>query len=181
MKPCAEVRKKTRFDFYEIENLDPKVTNPHEIDDVVFQIGINDFRRGLTGDEFIHKYTEMLMKYKKLFPNARQHVTAIPPLSNDHEKVNKGLQKLSSHRGCNFISLKSFFDRATGKLRANLIEGYHYNAVGVRHLSKEIKKSLFSTSNRESHPSSLHYGRNMSDKNPQEEDYSTLLEMEMLR
>ena len=153
--PVRKSGKKTRFDFYEIENLDPKVTNPHEIDDVVFQIGINDFRRGLTGDEFIHKYTDMLVKYKKLFPNARQHVTAIPPLSNDHEKVNKGLQKLSSHRGCNFISLKSFFDRAFGKLRANLIERYHYNAVGVRHLAKEIKKSLFSSSNPQSYRSLL--------------------------
>ena len=152
------------------------MTNPHEIDDVVFQLGINDFRRGLTGEQFIQKYSDMLVKYKKLFPNARQHVTAIPPLSNDHENVNKGLQKLSTHRGCNFISLKSFHDRSTGKLRANLIEGYHYNAVGVRHLAKEIKKSLFSLSNPQSYH--LHMrndtGRNRSDENPQDEEFSWL-------
>ena len=85
-------------------------------------------------------------------PNARQHIVAIPPISKDHIEVNKELHKLSKNLECNFVSAKPFLDHATGKIRGNLMsnDGYHYNNVGIRHLAKEIKKSLFSSANRES-------------------------------
>ena len=89
------------------------------------------------------------MKYAEYFPTARQHVTAVPPLNESYIEAYKLLQKLSKITGSNFVSTKSFLDRNTGKLRANLIEGFHYNEWGVRLLAKEIKKSLYSLANRE--------------------------------
>ena len=152
LKPGAEVGMKERFRLKQAIDQTPKVSNPQEIDDVVFQIGLNDFQDCLNQEEIIDKYFGMQMKYKKLFPNARQHVTAIPPLTNEHVAMNKGLQKLAQDLECNFISAKPFQDHSTGKLRANLMKSdmYHYNDIGVRHLAKEIKKSLFSTANRKS-------------------------------
>ena len=65
-------------------------------------------------------------------------------------EANKLLQKLSKHTGSNFISTKSFLDRGSGKLRANLMrDPIHFNEWGVRILAKEIKKSLYSKANME--------------------------------
>ena len=152
LKPGAEVRKKVRFNLTEAKRLTPKVTYPEEIDDVVFQLGINDFNDGLREDEIVQKFFDVQVQYKTLFPNARQHVTAIPPLTKDHMQINKGLQKLCNTFECNFISAKPFIDHASGKFRANLMrsDNLHYNDVGIRHLAKGIKKSLFSTSNLQS-------------------------------
>ena len=152
LKPDAEVRKKVRFNLTEAKRLTPKVTNPGEIDDVVFQLGINDFNDGLRENEIVQKLFDVQVQYKKLFPNARQHVTAIPPLSKEHEQVNKGLQKLCNNHECNFISAKSFMDHSSGKFRANLMrrDNLHYNDIGIRHLAKGIKKSLYSSSNLQS-------------------------------
>ena len=150
--PGAEVRKKERFTLKQAKTFRPKVTKPEEIDDVVFQLGINDFNHGFSGTEIAEKFFDIQKQYKKQFPNARQHITAIPPLSKDHEQVNKRLQKQCSQLGCNFISTKSFLDHATGRFRIKLIKSdrLHYSDIGIRHLAKEIKKSLFSLSNRES-------------------------------
>ena len=152
LKPGAEVDKKERSRLNQAINQTPKVSNPHEIDDVVFQIGLNDFQAGFNIEEVEGKYLEMQIRYKKLFPNARQHVTALPPLTKAHITMNKSLQKLAQNLECNFISTKAFLDHATGKLRGNLMrnDNYHYNDVGIRHLAKEIMKSLFSNANRES-------------------------------
>jgi hypothetical protein len=90
----------------------------------------------------------MQLKYYETFPNARQHITALPPLDSTHVDVNKLLQKLSSNTESNFISTKVFQDRTTGKLRTNTMKGIHYTAEwGIKILAKEIKKSLFSTAN----------------------------------
>ena len=150
--PGAEVRKKERFTLKQAKTFTAKVTNPEEIDDVVYQLGINDFNHGFSGTEIAEKFLDVQVQHKKQFPNARQHVTAIPPLSKDHEQVNKKLQKQCSQLGCNFISTKSMLDHATGRFRMNLIKSdqLHYSDIGIRHLAKEIKKSLFSLSNLES-------------------------------
>ena len=86
----------------------------------------------------------MQLNYDEKFPNARQHLTALPPLGEKHSKANHLLQKLTAYTESNFISTKVFCDKTTKKLRANLMErdGYHYNDWGVRMLAKEIKKSL---------------------------------------
>ena len=164
--PGAEVRKKTRYRIKEAMRLSPKVTRPEEIDDVVFQVGLNDLRDGKETKEIVETYLDMQIKYKHFFPNARQHVTALPPLSKEHKEVNKSLQKLCNNLECNFISTKSFLDHTTGKLRANLMSGFHYNSIGIRHLAKEIKKSLYSTSNLLS--SQLSRVNYMRDANPDE-------------
>ena len=164
--PGAEVRKKTRYRIKEAMRLSPKVTRPEEIDDVVFQVGLNDLRDGKETKEIVETYLDMQIKYKHFFPNARQHVTALPPLSKEHKEVNKGLQKLCNNLECNFISTKSFLDHTTGKLRANLMSGFHYNSIGIRHLAKEIKKSLYSSSNLLS--SQLSRVNYMRDANPDE-------------
>ena len=86
----------------------------------------------------------------KRFRNARQHITALPPMSDDQIETNRELQKLSNHTACNFISTKAFRDRMTGQMRRNLMKGYHYNDIGVKTLAREIKKSIFSDSNKNS-------------------------------
>ena len=164
LMPGAEVRKKARFNLKQVKNFIPSVYKPEEIDDVVFQVGLNDLRHGATPNEIVENLFEVQIQYKNLFPNARQHVTAIPPLSNEHQKVNKGFQRLCNNLECNFISTKSFLDHSTGRLRANLMHGFHYNDIGIRHLAKEIKKSLFSLSNLQS--SQLSRINYMSDINP---------------
>ena len=105
LMPGAEVRKKVRYHLKEAMRLTPKVTKPEEIDDVVFQIGLNDLRGGFEAKEIVEKHFEMQVMYKRFFPNARQHVTALPPLSSEHIHVNKGLQKLCNNLGCNFIHI----------------------------------------------------------------------------
>ena len=152
LKPGAQVDKKERSRLKQAIDQTPKVSNPHEVNDVVFQIGLNDFQKGFNVEEIEGKYLEMQITYKKLFPNARQHVTALPPLTKAHITMNKSLEKLAQNLESNFISTKAFLDHTTGKLRGNLMrnDNYHYNDVGIRHLAKEIKKSLFSNSNRNS-------------------------------
>ena len=89
------------------------------------------------------------MIYNQHFPNARQHLAGLPPIGTDHIETNKLLQKLCSFTQSNYISTKAFMDRASGKLRSGLINGFHYNSMGVKHLAKEIKKSLYSPANRD--------------------------------
>ena len=91
----------------------------------------------------------MQIEYHKVFPNARQHITALPPSKERYIDVNKQLQKLSQNTSSNFISTKNFLDQHTGRLRANLLklDGFHYNEIGVKIIAKEMKKSLYSTAN----------------------------------
>ena len=147
LKPGETTKREFRYTIKEATKAIPKVDNPQEVQEVVFQVGLNDFRKGFTAKEIQENMLEMQIKYKEHFPNARQHVTAIPPLANGHREVNRQLQKLSIHTQTNFISTKSFLDNTTGKLRSNVTNGIHYNEWGIRMLAREIKKSLFSNAN----------------------------------
>ena len=89
----------------------------------------------------------MQLAYNQRFPKARQHIAAVPPISENHVNLNKHLQKISSFTECNFISTKAFIDKSSGKLRSGLMNGIHYNEVGIRILAKEMKKSLYSDAN----------------------------------
>ena len=89
----------------------------------------------------------MQIKYKQHFKNARQHIIAVPPLSDRQIELNWELQKLANETGSCFVSTKAFRDYMTGHMRFNLMEknnSIHYNHVGVKHLALAIKKSLFS-------------------------------------
>ena len=149
LKPTPEVKieRVYRFTLPEAIETIPEIENPDSISDVVFQVGLNDSRRGLSADRIRNDTLEMQMRYKQKFKNARQHIVALPPLSDSQIETNKSLQKLANHTNCNFITTKAFRDRTTGQMRQNLVDEYHYNAVGIKTLAREIKKSLFSPSN----------------------------------
>ena len=126
----------------------PKISEPEQVTDIVFNVGLNDFRDGDKPEKVQENYLDMQMCYNKHFPNARQHICAIPPLQNGHNKVNEHLQKLSSYTQTNFVRTKEFKDKNTGKIRSNLLKDFvHYNDWGVRILAKQIKKSHNSTAN----------------------------------
>ena len=66
----------------------PKVDKPEEVTDIVFQVGLNDSRKGLSATEIRESTLKMQMKYQKHFKNARQHLTALPPLNDPQIKTN---------------------------------------------------------------------------------------------
>ena len=149
LKPEAHVTKINRYTTSEATESVPQVEKPENVTDIVFQVGLNDLRKATPNDKIQEDYLSMQMKYRKKYPNARQHVVAIPPLADRHNDLNTRLQKLSKHTGTNFITTKAFRDRNTGQIRRNLMDGIHYNRDGVRLIAREIKKSLYSTSNRD--------------------------------
>ena len=117
--------------------------------DVIFQIGLNDFRYGLSAEEIRESTFEMQIQYYAAFPNARQHIKGLPPLQNSHKRVTRYLQKLCKYTKCNFIHTKVFEDRATGKIRRDTMRDYlHYNEYGIKILAKQIKKSIYSRNNK---------------------------------
>ena len=157
LKPCAinKIQRDYKFTVTEATDGIPTTTNPDEVTDLVFQVGLNDSRHGISAEKICENTLEMQLKYRKSFKNARQHIVALPPLDNRQIDTNYRLQKLSKYTGSNFVSTKAFRDRMTGNLQKNLMEkvgrsgetDYHYNDIGIKTLSKEIKKSLFSESN----------------------------------
>ena len=151
LKPDARVTKEFRFNLKEaITRVPNKITEPENVTDIVFQVGFNDVRKSfLSPQEAQEKTLQMQQVYHEHFPNARQHITALPPMNDKLKSTNALLQKLANHTESNFIHTKVFSDRASGNLRANVMEGIHYNDWGVRLLAKEIKKSLYSHANKE--------------------------------
>ena len=125
----------------------PEIENPESVTDVLFQVGLNDSRRGLSAHRIRDDTLEMQMSYKRKFKNARQHIVALPPLSDTQIATNQSLQKLANHTNSNFVTTRAFRDRMTGQLRKNLMNDFHYNTVGVKTLAREIKKSIFSVAN----------------------------------
>ena len=136
-----------RYTIKEATESIPQIEDPTQIKDIVFQVGLNDFRKAHSAQEIQENYLDMQLKYHTHFPNARQHITALPPLANGHIEVNRVLQKLSKYTGSNFVSTKNFRDSMSGKIRANVMNGIHFNTLGVKILAKEMKKSLYSTAN----------------------------------
>ena len=150
LKPELEGIWENRYELSEAINRIPKVADPEGVTDIVFQLGLNNLRRGMKPNEIQDQILNIQMLYNQHFPNACQHVSGLPPLSEEHVETNQLLQKLSSFTQSNYISTKVFMDRATGKLRSGLFNDYHYNNIGVKHLAKEIKKSLYSSANKNS-------------------------------
>ena len=147
LKPGALVTKATHYYIKDATQQVPKMSNPDEVKDIVFQVGLNDLGHGHSPKSIQEKTLSMQMKYAEHFPNARQHVTALPPLAQLHNETNKCLQKLSQQTQSNFISTKVMRDASSGRPRANIFEGFHYNDYGIKILAKEIKKSLYSKAN----------------------------------
>ena len=108
------------------------MTYSNMVKNIVFHLGSNDIRRGATAADIKEKTQEMQKKYREKFPNARQHLTLIPPVVEGHVEANACLQRLATDSGSNLITNKPFLDRATGNLRANLTKGIHYNDWGCQ-------------------------------------------------
>ena len=147
LKPGSLVTKATRYYIKDATEQVPKMTNPDEVKDIVFQVGLNDLGHGHSPKSIQEKTLNMQIKYTEHFPNARQHITALPPLAKLHNETNQLLQKLSLQTRSNFISTKVMRDKSSGRPRANIFEGFHYNDYGIKILAKEMKKSLYSTAN----------------------------------
>ena len=152
LKPGANVERvlcftiKDAIDTLNSDNM-PTFDNPDDVTDIVFSVGFNDSRRGVSPQTIRENTWNMQVEYFKKFRNARQHISAFLPLGDPQIEANDVLQKHAILTGCNFISMKGFRDRFTGSLRPNLIQGIHLKEVGLRTFAKAIKKSLFSPSN----------------------------------
>ena len=126
----------------------PSSDAPESVTDIIFQVGLNDTRTGKTSDKICDDALEMQIQYRKKFRNARQHIMALPPIGDPQIELNGRLQKLANHTNSNYITTKALRDRVTGQLRKNLMsDNLHYNETGIKTISREIKKSLFSSSN----------------------------------
>ena len=99
----------------------PYYGNPETVTDIIFQVGLNDTRQGVSSDKICNQTFEMQMAYSKKFTKARQHIVALPPLDDAQIEINNQLQKLCNHTKSNFVSTKAFRDRVTGRLRRNLM------------------------------------------------------------
>ena len=122
LKLEARVIKVSRFTTVEAFDNVPQIESPEEVKDIVFQVGLNDLRQATPNRTIQENYLSMQLKYQRKYPNARQHIIAIPPLANRHNDLNAHLQKLSKHTGSNFITTKSLLDKNSGKIRRNLME-----------------------------------------------------------
>ena len=151
LKLEARVIKVSRFTTVEAFDNVPQIESPEEVKDIVFQVGLNDLRQATPNRTIQENYLSMQLKYQRKYPNARQHIIAIPPLANRHNDLNAHLQKLSKHTGSNFITTKSLLDKNSGKIRRNLMEnkGIHYDKYGIKLVTYEIRKSLYSSANRD--------------------------------
>ena len=150
LKPESHVIKAQRFTIQAALDSIPVVRDPQAVTDVVFQVGFNDFRDfAFNAEEIQEKTLDMQLKYNQHFPNARQHLTQLPPLDKGFNNVNLLIQKLAAFTQSNLISTKDFRDQRTGNIRSNLMEDrIHYSEDwGVKVLSKAIKKSLYAVSN----------------------------------
>ena len=149
LKPEAHVIRAERFTTTEATESIPHVEEPSEVTDIIFQVGFNDYRKGTSAEKIQENALEMQLKYFENCPQARQHITAIPPIGHSHNKVNIQLQNLRKFTETNFFTTKTLRDRNTGKVRTGLMNGIHYNNYGIGLVAREMKKSLYSTANRE--------------------------------
>ena len=108
LKPEALVIKAERFRVGTAIDTIPFVYNPEKVTDIVFQVGLNDLRRGNSHERIQEKTLEMQLKYNTKIPNARQQLTCLPPLGDRHAPTNHLPQKLAAHTQSNLISIKSF-------------------------------------------------------------------------
>ena len=131
----------------------PKVESPDEVEEIVFQCGLNNIRKNeLSPEQIQDKILDMQVAYNDAFPNARQHVVGLPPLNDEYIKTNKLLEKQCKFTGSNYVSTKAFLDKKTKRPRSDCFEDspyeYHYEGkIGVPTLAKAIKKSLYSDAN----------------------------------
>ena len=170
LKPGEKVLKQIRYTFEQATSLVPQTSEPEKVKDIVFQVGLNHTHNIHNDERTIEEIQDdiqsrtltMQTKYLKQFPNARQHIVAMPPMTKEHEKINESLGSLCKFTGSQFVSHKAFLYNNTKKLRANTMKqkygkiDYPYNDLGVKTLAKGIIKSLFSKENRDNNQLSIY-------------------------
>ena len=149
MKPGTRVTRAKRSTIRKAIEYVPKIENSEHVEDVMFMLGLNDLRDGLTPEEVEEKTQDMLLLYQKHFPNARFHIVGVPPTDVvQHEEINEAFDKLAKFTGSQYVSTKVFLDEHTKSIRLKTMrDKVHYNDWGVRTICKEMKKSLFSPDN----------------------------------
>ena len=128
----------------------PECENPEAVEEVIFNVGVNDVRLGANAHDVRHAMFQTQHIYYKKFPNARQHICAIPPTSQINQEVNRELGDLAQATGVNFISTKNLCDPATKSILPSLIQSdkLHYTHEGIKMLARQIKRSIWSTNNK---------------------------------
>ena len=103
-------------------------------------------RLGANAHDIRHSIFQTQHEYYKRFPNARQHICAIPPTTEINREVNKELSDLAQATGVNFISAKNLCDPLTKCIKPSLIQndGLHYTNEGIKLFAKQIKRSIWS-------------------------------------
>ena len=128
--------------------------DPSAVTDIIFQVGLNNLNDGWTPEKIKDRTLEMQKKYNATFPNARQHITGLPPLETKHRRTNNLLIELKEHTKSNYITTKPFLDNNTKQPRLKLFKvknnqpDFHYNqGEGIKTLAKAIRRSLYSMEN----------------------------------
>ena len=91
LKPGAKVKKQIRYTFEQATSLVPQTSDPHKVKDIVFQVGLNHTHNIQNDERTIDEIQDdiqsraltMQTKYLKQFPNARQHIVALPPMTKE--------------------------------------------------------------------------------------------------
>ncbi len=134
----------------------PHQPKPQDVSDVVVLTGVNNIRQpNATVSQTIQKVDEVCSKYSTIFPNAKIHIGSVPPSNEKHIRYNTELKNLANMRQASFIPVDTMMDRNTGKLRSNMIRGFHYTPKGVSTLAKEVKRSLYG--NYRARQTEIHY------------------------
>ena len=138
-----KVVKECRFTLSKAKADIPQLERPDDVVDVVMLTGVNDIKHTSANIPVnIEKMDATCRAYSERFPNATVHIGSVAPSCEKHVEFNCQLKKLASLRKVPFISTDAMFDRTTGRLRLNMVRGYHYTDVGLKTLAKEIKRSL---------------------------------------
>ena len=145
--PCMKAK---RYNLNEMTNSIPHCEEPEKVEEIIFNVGVNDVRLGSNAHDIRHKMFNAQHKYYKKFPNARQHICAIPPTSQINQEVNKELSDLAQATGVNFISAKNLCDPTTKTIIPSMIQPdrLHYTADGIKAFGRQIKRSIWSHNNK---------------------------------
>lgn len=135
---------------YTIQEASENVMNcdkAEDVTDIVFNVGLNDMRRGLEPSEIRPKIFAMQSAYGKKFQKARLHLCAMPPISPQTINGNSKLQEIARDTGCNFISVRDMSNTISRTIQPKYIDGIHYTQAGISIMARNIKRSLHSGAN----------------------------------
>ena len=126
-----------------MENI-PQIEKPQEVSDIIMLTGVNNVKQQNANiPETIQKLDKVCKKYSDRFPNAKIHIGSIAPSNEKHVQYNNQLRNLATERQVPFISTDTMFDRNSGSLRPDMVNGIHYTKKGLATFAKEIKRSLY--------------------------------------